>query len=241
MAGARAVTSPGLAHCCAMSSDAPDTRMTTGRMEAFSDGVIAVAITLLVLDLTPPEPNAKESLAHALAELWPNYLAYVVSFVTIGIIWINHHISIRRLAYVDQSVLALNLLLLLTVVALPFTTALMARYLTEPAGARLAAAVYGGSYLVMGLTFFALQRHMVVNRQGLLRQPLDDAARRRVLTRNGAGLIPYAVATAVAPLSQYLTLAICGAVAVYYALPTDGRAGRSARRSRDAARAGRRS
>lgn len=84
-----------------------------GRIEAFSDGVIAVAITLLVLDLRVPQPNGTVGLGRGLVEMWPNYVAYVISFLAIGIIWINHHTMLRRLVGVDHSVLVLNLLLLL--------------------------------------------------------------------------------------------------------------------------------
>jgi uncharacterized membrane protein len=95
--------------------------MEKPRVEAFSDGVIAVAITLLALDLRVPDPAAHGGLAHALAAQWPNYAAYLVTFLTIGIIWINHHAMLRRLVSVDHTILVLNLLLLLTVVILPFT------------------------------------------------------------------------------------------------------------------------
>src|SRR5947208_9776517 len=95
--------------------------LSKGRIEAFSDGVIAIAITLLVLDIRVPEPGAGASLAHRLAQQWPSYAAYVVSFLTIGIIWINHSAMLRRLASVDHSVLFLNLMLLLTIGVLPFT------------------------------------------------------------------------------------------------------------------------
>jgi uncharacterized membrane protein len=111
-----------------------------GRVEAFSDGVIAVAITLLVLDLRVPEPDGGESLGARLAAMWPNYTAYVISFIAIGIMWLGHHTMLRRLDGVDHSVLVLNLLLLMCFVALPFTTSLMATYLDEPGG-RLAAVV----------------------------------------------------------------------------------------------------
>jgi uncharacterized membrane protein len=193
--------------------------VTKTRVEAFSDGVIAIAITLLVLDIKVPPPGHDASLAHRLAEQWPSYAAYVVSFLTIGIIWINHSAMLRRLVAVDHSVLFLNLLLLLTIGVLPFTTALMAAYLKAEDGETLAAAIYGGSFLVMGIAFFAMQRHVLRSRVNLLHEHLTPELRRVVLRRNAAGLLPYAVATAAALISPYLTLAICGAVAVFYAMP----------------------
>src|SRR3979411_2375690 len=135
--------------------------MSKARIEAFSDAVIAVAITLLALDLHVPDPAGSASLAHRLGEQWPNYAAYVVSFLTIGIIWINHHALLQRLVRVDHAILVLNLLLLLTIGVLPFSTALMNRYLDAAHGANFAAVVYGGSFLLMSLAFVAMQRHVL--------------------------------------------------------------------------------
>jgi uncharacterized membrane protein len=191
--------------------------MSTGRLEAFSDGVIAIAVTLLVLDIHVP-PADGGALGHRLAEQWPSYAAYVVSFATIGVIWINHHAAIDRVARADHTLLVLNLLLLLTVAVLPFTTALMAEYLREGEGQHLAAAIYAGSLLVMSLAFFAMQQH-VLRREGVLDERIGAAARRRVRLRNVAGLGPYAAAVALAAVSSYATLALCGLVALYYALP----------------------
>jgi uncharacterized membrane protein len=194
--------------------------VSKARVEAFSDGVIAIAITLLVLDLHVPEPGADPSLAHRLAVQWPSYAAYVVSFLTIGIIWINHTAMLRRVQSVDHSILFLNLLLLMTVALLPFTTALMAAYLKASDGGNLAAVIYGGSFLLMALAFFAMQRHLLRARVHLLHEHLTPELRHAVLRRNATGLLPYAFATIGGVLSPYLTLAVCGAVAVFYALPT---------------------
>jgi uncharacterized membrane protein len=193
--------------------------MSKTRTEAFSDAVIAVAITLLALDLRVPEPSEAASLAHQLGEQWPNYVAYVISFVTIGIIWINHHAMLRRITAVDHTILVLNLLLLLTIGVLPFSTALMARYLTEAHGEHLAAAVWAGSFLVMALAFLVMQRHLLIAKAHLLHERLGPTVRRWVLRRNALGLLPYAIATLGAIVSPYLTLAICGLVAGFYALP----------------------
>ena len=193
--------------------------MSTTRLEAFSDGVFAIAITLLVLDLDVPDPGGGSSLAHELADQWPNYAAYLTAFLTIGIIWINHHVMIRRLRAVDHSILILNLLLLLTISLFPFTTALMAEYLQQSEGQHLAAAIYGGSYLLMACVFAITNRHILFARPRLHRVALSEAERRRIIGRGVAGLIPYLVATALAAVSTYATLAICGGVALFYALP----------------------
>jgi uncharacterized membrane protein len=213
-----------------MSSDSQGTRLPaqtyrTGRAEAFSDGVIAVAITLLVLDLRVPQPIGGVSLAHRLGELWPNYLAYVISFLAIGIMWINHHAMLRRLKAVDHPVLVLNLLLLLCIVALPFTTALFATYLQAPAGQHLAAVIYAGSFLVTSVVFVALQWLLVVRRPHLLSEPLTPMQRRSILLRGAIAVPVYLLAALAGLLTPYLTLAVCTGLGIFYFLPI-GPAGR---------------
>jgi uncharacterized membrane protein len=198
--------------------DVEEISMNTGRMEAFSDGVMAVAITLLVLNLGFPNPGTKP-LGAALAHQWPAYLAYVISFTTIGIIWINHHAAIGRLRETDHTILMLNLLLLMSICVLPFTTGLMASYLTASGGQKLAAAVYSGSLLVMGTCFALLQTNTLLVKDDLLEGDLTAQQRRLLLRRGASGVVPYLIAVAVAAVSPYLSLAICGAVAVFYALP----------------------
>jgi uncharacterized membrane protein len=197
--------------------------VTRARLEAFSDGVFAVAITLLVLDLKVPLPGDLQThhttLASALGAQWPSYVAFVVSFLTIGIIWINHHAMISRLRVVDHTIMILNLTLLLSVAALPFATSLMATYLKAGQGDHLAAAIYGGAYLLMSVVFAATNRHILFPKSHLLAPQIDEPARRLILRRGVAGLVPYAAATALAPLSPYVTLGICAAVAAFYALP----------------------
>lgn len=194
--------------------------MSKGRVEAFSDGVIAVAITLLALDLHVPSTTAEGSLAHRLGVQWPSYVAYIVSFLTIGIIWINHHAMLRRLVRVDHAILVLNLLLLMTICVLPFSTSLMATYLREPHGENLAAAVWAGSFLLMSVAFIAIQRHVLLVKQHLLDEHVTPEVRRSVLRRNVVGSLPYALATVGAILTPYFTLVICALVALFYALPS---------------------
>ncbi len=187
-------------------------------MESFSDGVIAVAITLLVLNIVVPTPGTGK-LVHQLLSQWPRYAAYVTSFLTIGIIWINHHAMIGRLREPDQPILILNLLLLMWIGLLPFATNLMAAYLKQRHGENVAAAIYSGSFLAMSLTFAALNRHILLTKAHLLQTDMSEERRRQILARSLTGLIPYALATALAAVSPYVTLAICGALAVFYALP----------------------
>ena len=161
----------------------------TGRLEAFSDGLMAIAITLLVLDLAVParEQLEGQSLAHALGKLWPNFAA-LVSFMVIGIIWVNHHAIFVRVRRVDRVVLFANLLLLLVVSTIPFPTRLLAEYLTAgDADAHVAAAVYSGTMLAMSVTFVLLWL-AVTRSQDLLMPDLDVDVARRSVTRFGAGL-----------------------------------------------------
>ena len=199
--------------------------MGTGRLEAFSDGVIAVAITLLALQIDVPADRPGHSLAHALLTDWPHYAAYAVSFLTIGIIWVNHHAMISRLRETDHVIMILNLLLLMTIAILPCATALLASYLIAPDGHDGAAAVYAGSFLLMAIAFGALNRHVLMRKAHLLRENLSLPQRRGILRASVAGTVPYVAATGLAFVSPYITLAICGLLAVYYALPIASRRG----------------
>ncbi|WP_417373213.1 TMEM175 family protein [Glutamicibacter protophormiae] len=194
----------------------------TGRVEAFSDGVMAVAITLLVLDLRVPEPEPGRSLASGLLELWPNALAYVISFIAIGIMWLSHHTMFHRLARVDHSVLVLNLVLLLCIVVLPFTTSVLSSYLDVPGQGVLAAVLYAGSFLVTSSLFFALQYHLLKRRPHLLREAPDPVQTRSILRRGLVSIPVYVLAAAAALVSPYLTLGICMALGLFYLLSTAG-------------------
>ncbi len=188
-------------------------------MESFSDGVIAVAITLLVLNITVPSPKHGHSLAAELLSRWPVYAAYVTSFITIGIVWINHHAAIGRLASADHAILLINLLLLLCIGVIPFATSLIAAYLKRGQGENLAAGVYAGAFLLMSMAFVWLNWHILFRKAHMLGERLSRARRRQILARGVTGIAPYAVATAIAAVSPYATLAICAAVAAFYATP----------------------
>ncbi len=202
--------------------------MSTNRLEAFSDGVIAVAITLLVLNIQPPHLKAGQSLASGLANQWPAYAAYVTSFLTIGIIWMNHHVMISRLREADHTILFFNLLLLMSIGFLPFATSLMAAYLKQSSGQHLAAGIYSGAFLFMALCFANLNRCILLAKPQMLVEELPVERRRRILTRSISGVGPYTIATALAVVSPYVTLGICAALAGFYALPIASRAGEPA-------------
>ena len=188
--------------------------MDRGRLEAFSDGVFAVAITLLALDLTVPEPG-HGAIAHQLAGHWPSFAAYVVSFLTIGIIWVNHHALVRNFATVDRVTLFLNLLMLFFVVTIPFATATMAAYLREGgADAALAAAIYQGVFLGMSIAFGGLFWWSI--RKAHLTVPLAGSTARTALLRFTIGNLAYAAAIGVAYLSAPASLLMSALIAVYY-------------------------
>jgi uncharacterized membrane protein len=188
--------------------------MDRGRLEAFSDGVFAVAITLLVIGLAVPEPG-HGALGRQLASHWPSFAAYVVSFFTIGIIWVNHHNLVRNFATVDRPMLFLNLLLLFFVVTIPFATATAAAYLREGgADASLAAAIYQVVFLGVSLPFAALFWWSIRHRY--LAIPLTGAAARGALVRFAIGNLAYAAAIGVAYLSAPASLLMSALIAVYY-------------------------
>jgi uncharacterized membrane protein len=191
--------------------------MGTGRLEAFSDGVFAVAITLLVLDIRPPaEADTSSDLWHALGHLWPHYAAYAVSFLIIGIVWVNHHTVMNVIDRVDRQLTFLNLLLLMAVALIPFATALLADYLTHADAEHAAAAAYSMVITLMGVAFGALWIYAA--RAGLLVDhfPRDQLA--GVTLRFVIGTPIYMVAIGVAFVSAVVCLALHALLAVYYAL-----------------------
>jgi len=188
--------------------------VSKARLEAFSDGVFAVAITLLVLEIAVPGEHG--DLAHQVGQLWPSFAGYLVSFATIGIIWVNHHTMIVQFQRLDRATLFLNLNLLLWVVLIPWSTALIAEHLRDTGSdEHFAAAVYAANFFVMGLSFFALWFH--ATRVPLL--DVDDRTARNLVRRNVVGQSAYAVAFALAWLSAEACLVVCALVAVYYIHP----------------------
>jgi uncharacterized membrane protein len=181
-------------------------------MEAFSDGVFAIAITLLILEISVPE-SAFEDLWSGIGHQWPSYLAYVTSFLTIGGIWAAHHGIFRRLAYANQRLMLLNLLLLMAVSFLPFPTKLMAEAIHDEGAARTAVIFYGGTLLVISLLLSALWGSVNLDRHVLRPEVSDDEIKAIALaTTPNIGL--YAVMIALAFLAPrvaifgYLVIAI---------------------------------
>jgi len=191
------------------------------RLEAFSDGVFAIAITLLVLDIGVPDVG-ESGLARALLQQWPVYAAYIVSFMTIGIIWINHHAVLANMTSINRTILLLNLVLLLWVGVIPWPTKLTAEFMrTGGADERTAAVVYAGVMAAMGVTFGAMWRHATVGRRLVVDELTHDEIRRSPF-RFRIGAPVYLLAMAVGLVSAPASLAVIGALAVYYLLPGGG-------------------
>ena len=189
--------------------------MERARVEAFSDGVMAVAITLLALDLAVAGPAGHASLPQQLADHWPAYVAYLISFFTIGIIWVNHHALFANIAIVDRTLLFLNLLLLLFIVSIPFATSTMAEYLTVGGSdSSLAMAIYAAVFEGMSIAFSAIFAWSLGAGRSILPVPVE--ARRGAFVRFALGNVPYLVAIGLAFLSPRLALALVGLVALYY-------------------------
>jgi uncharacterized membrane protein len=187
----------------------------SGRVEAFSDGVFAIAITLLVLEMKVPE-HARDHLWSALGHMWPSYAAYAVTFMVIGIMWVNHHTIFSYIAHVDRTLLFLNLVLLMGVAALPWPAGLLAHYLRDGNAAHVAAVVYSLFMVFHALVFQAMWWHLT--RTGhLFDDRVDAAAARATRRRFALGSIGYPVTVGLAFVSAPLTLAVHGALAVYYA------------------------
>lgn len=193
---------------------------TPARIEAFSDGVFAIIITLLVLDLKVPrvDPGRGTSLAEALVQQWPAYVAFVLSFLQVGVVWTNHHAMFHYIRRSDHLLLVLNLMLLLFAAPLPFTTALLAEYVREGSDElRIAALVYSGTLAGCGVFFSALWHHAL---RAHLVDPRANPNRMHALRRHWMlAPVAYGLAFAIALVAPRSSLVMYLLLLVYYALP----------------------
>jgi uncharacterized membrane protein len=191
----------------------------TARVEAFSDGVFAIAVTLLVLELKVPHQEGGPSLRAALLRQWPSYLALTTSFATIVIMWINHHMLFTHIRRVDRPLLLLNAAVLFGVTLVPFPTALAASYIQHQ-GEEVAAAVLSGTFLMTAIAFNVLWRYASSVRRTppMLREP-DNPQVRAIHAQYRWGPAWYLAALAVAPFQAAVSVAINLALAVFFALP----------------------
>jgi uncharacterized membrane protein len=185
----------------------------TSRLEAFSDGVFAIAITLLVLEIRVPGQG--ESLSSALLHRWPSYFAYAVSFLTIGIMWVNHHQLFTFVKATDRKLLFVNLGLLLCVAFVPFPTSVVAEFIRNAGQARAAAVLYGVTFTVTA-AFWQLLWYWAIKRPEILSERADRKALSAIDRGFWVGLPVYAAGTAVALGSPIASVAIFGAIAVFY-------------------------
>lgn len=195
----------------------------TARIEMFSDGVFAIAITLLVIEIGVPhlenEPEGT-TLFGALIGQWPSYLGYVISFLVIGTVWANHHNRFTYIARSDHVLLFLNTIFLMCVAFIPFPTALLAEYI-QSEERTTAVAVYTG-VLTVTAVFFTLLWIYAANNRRLVDRNLDPALLRSMTRRYVAGMALYLVAFALAFVNVVLSLALIAGLALLFVLPEPG-------------------
>jgi uncharacterized membrane protein len=190
----------------------------TGRLEAFSDGVFAIAMTLLALDLQVPhlDPSASRwALAEALARQWPSYFAFVTSFFTVLIMWVNHHTMFKLVRRVNTRVLFANGFLLMLTTAVPFTTALVSTYFKTP-GAKVACAVYTGTFVLVALGYNWLW-FSLVNHRELLKSDASERTIEKLSKNYWVGVPAYLIATALAFVDVRVSIGICSALWIFWA------------------------
>jgi uncharacterized membrane protein len=192
----------------------------TGRIDAFSDGVFAIAITLLVLQMKVPVHAAveRQGLAHLLLKLWPSYLAFITSFVTILVIWVKHHWMFTLIKRTDPSFLYWNGLLLFFITFLPFPTALLAEYLLHPE-AKVAVSLYTGTIFAISLAFKGLWWHATRDKMLLALHETRIASKEaRQITQQGKFGPPlYLMAFGASFVSEGLGIAICLLLTLFFA------------------------
>ena len=185
------------------------------RLEAFSDGVFAIAITLLILEIHVPSAEGAGTptlLWQALLARWPSYLALLISFATIMIAWIGHHILLQQLGTVSRTLVWINALFLLLITVIPFTTALVAEHLTHPSG-RVAAAVYASVNAINCLTYLMLAR------VGRTASPESDGILRFASTNSLIGLALCGAAIVLAFFSPVWSLVLAALTWLSWAFP----------------------
>jgi TMEM175 potassium channel family protein len=190
----------------------------TMRLVAFSDGVFAITITLLVLEIRPPTDD--ENLLHGLFALWPSYLAYAVTFLFIGQVWANHHVMFDHIRAANRTVLLLNTVLLMVVAFLPFATSVLAEALRSGHGERTAVGFYGIAFDLTALTFNAIWQYALRHR--LLSEALGPAGATAISRRFQLALAWLATGALLGALLPVLGVAVIVAFNAFYWLPIRG-------------------
>ncbi len=190
--------------------------MTTGRLETFADGVFAIAATLLILNVDAQVGDSHTDLAARLLHIWPSYAAYAVSFLTIGIIWVNHHTVMTQVARADRTYLFLTVVFLLCVAFIPFPTRLVAEHVRDE-GARAAALAYGITLTATAVMFQAIWLYAALGRR-LLRADADERLVRGITRSYLPGPFIYSAATLTALASPTVSVLLYAAIALFYVL-----------------------
>lgn len=193
--------------------------MDTSRLEAFSDGVFAIAITLLVLEIEVPPSDAQ--LGQELLALWPSYVAYATSFIVIGNIWINHHAMFALIARADHALLLLNTLHLMFISFIPFPTAVLARALHDHAGQEVATAFYGGVLCVTGILVTLIWFH--AHRHHLVTGDVSRDSAKWNTRRFFIGPIGYGIGAVVALMAPVIALTFYIALNIFFIWPRHSR------------------
>lgn len=196
----------------------------TGRLETFADGVFAIAITLLVLAIGVPESD--RPLGAALLNQLPDFAAYVVSFLTIGIMWVNHHQLFTLISRSNMTFAFIHVVFLMFIAFLPFPTDVLAERLASGVDAQQATVLYGGTMVAIAVMYNVIWVYASGNGGRLLRSGIEEEIRRAGARGYQYGPIGYLVITMLAFINPYVSLAGFAAYAVYWALPISGPATR---------------
>jgi len=193
----------------------------TGRIEAFSDGVIAIAITLLILEIKVPQTKEGETghLLESLFKLWPSYGGYFTSFLVIGIIWINHHQMYKLIERTNHAFLALNVLFLMIVSFIPFPTAVLAESIRDGHEQQAAVIFYAGVMWAMAIAYNVLWRYAKNKRHRLIDQKVSPLLLKGIMQKYNMGLLLYAVAFGLAFISYEVSLGLIVFLALYFLSP----------------------
>jgi len=188
--------------------------VSTARLETFADGVFAIAATLLIIDVTADAHG--DGLGAALTHAWPQYVAYAVSFVTIGVMWVNHHTCLELIAAADRRFLFINVGLLACIAFVPFPTHLIAEHLRDD-GLRAAALAYGVTLTTTAVFFFAFWFYAAIGRR-LIKPDADERLIRGISRSYLPGTPIYGTATLVAFVSPAASVALFAAITVFYVI-----------------------
>lgn len=200
----------------------PATGNETARLESFSDGVFAIAITLLVFQIHVPTRDEvlNDGLLKALADLWPSYLALTISFLNILLIWMNHHVIFRVINRNTLTLFLFNGLLLLSIVFAPFPTNVFAQHI-KGTDSHVAAAVFAGWFAIIALTLNLIWWYAVIGAR-LLLTDINPALVRTISWRYSIAAMGYVLASGLALVSTALGAGLCLAVACLYIVPIGG-------------------